>query len=153
MAFPVAPVAKHLLPMQETEEKQVWSLGWEDPLQEGTTTHSSILAWRVPWAEEPGGLHGVAKSWTQRKQPNMHACIVTKWISCSTEGNQEMRSMFPKLAWRNDELGCLFKIQTSVSDEILNQYFGVEVNDLYFIISLAIVFIWQIGKEGTEWPL
>ena len=35
---------------------QVRSLGWEDPLAEGMATHSSILAWRIPWTEEPGGL-------------------------------------------------------------------------------------------------
>ena len=35
---------------------QAWSLGWEDPLEEGMATHSSILAWRVPWTEEPGWL-------------------------------------------------------------------------------------------------
>ena len=34
----------------------VLSLGWEDPLEEGTATHSSILAWESPWTEEPGGL-------------------------------------------------------------------------------------------------
>ena len=34
----------------------VWSLGWEDSLEEGVATHSSILAWRNPWTEEPGGL-------------------------------------------------------------------------------------------------
>ena len=39
--------------MQET---QVQSLGWEDPLEEGIATHSRILAWRIPWTEEPGGL-------------------------------------------------------------------------------------------------
>ena len=32
-----------------------WSLGWEDPLEEGMAIHSSLLAWRVPWTEEPGG--------------------------------------------------------------------------------------------------
>ena len=32
------------------------SLGWEDPLEEGMATHSSILAWKIPWTEEPGGL-------------------------------------------------------------------------------------------------
>ena len=47
--------------MQDT---QVQSLGQEDPLEEGMTTHSSILAWRIPWTEEPGrlqstGSHGV----------------------------------------------------------------------------------------------
>ena len=35
---------------------QILSLGWEDPLEEGTATHSSILAWRIPWTEEPGRL-------------------------------------------------------------------------------------------------
>ena len=34
----------------------VWSLGGEDPLEEGKATHSSILAWEIPWTEEPGGL-------------------------------------------------------------------------------------------------
>ena len=42
--------------MQETEETQVQSLGGEDPLEEGTAPHFSILAWRIPWTEEPGWL-------------------------------------------------------------------------------------------------
>ena len=41
--------------MQETQEMWVQSLVPEDPLERGTATHSSILAWRIPWAEEPGG--------------------------------------------------------------------------------------------------
>ena len=44
--------------MQETKETQVWSLGQEDPLEKGMATHSSILAWRIPWTEESGGLQG-----------------------------------------------------------------------------------------------
>jgi len=42
--------------MQET---QVWSLGWEDPLEEGMAIHSSIFAWEMPWEEEPGRLQSV----------------------------------------------------------------------------------------------
>ena len=42
--------------MQEMQETRVQSLGWEDPLEEEVATHSSILAWRIPWTEEPGGL-------------------------------------------------------------------------------------------------
>ena len=42
--------------MQELQEMQVRSLGLEDPLEEGMATHSSILAWRIPWTEESGGL-------------------------------------------------------------------------------------------------
>ena len=49
--------------MQET---WVRSLGWEDPLEKAMATHSSTLAWKIPWAEEPGGLQsGVVKSWTR----------------------------------------------------------------------------------------
>ena len=44
------------LPTQETEETWVPSLGQEDPLEKDIATHSSILAWRVPWTWEPGGL-------------------------------------------------------------------------------------------------
>ena len=50
---------KNLPEMQET---QVQSLGWEDPLEKGMATHSSILAWRIPWTEIT--VHGVTKSWT-----------------------------------------------------------------------------------------
>ena len=59
----VAQMIKNLPAVQET---RVRSLGWEDPLEKGTATHSSILAWRIPWTEEPGGatVHGVAKSHT-----------------------------------------------------------------------------------------
>ena len=42
--------------MQDTLETQVQSLGQEDPVEEGMATHSRILAWRIPWTEEPGGL-------------------------------------------------------------------------------------------------
>ena len=41
------------------QETRVRSLGWEDPLEEEMATHSSILAWRIPWTEEPGGLQSI----------------------------------------------------------------------------------------------
>ena len=47
---------KNLSAMQETKEMQVRSLGQEDPLEKVIVTHSSIPAWKVPWAEESGGL-------------------------------------------------------------------------------------------------
>ena len=46
-------MVKNLLALQETQETWVRSLGWEDPLKKGMATHSSILAWRIPWTEEP----------------------------------------------------------------------------------------------------
>ena len=58
----VAQTVKNLPAMWET---WVRSLGWEDPLEEGMATHSNILAWRIPQAEDPGSY--VAMSWTQLK--------------------------------------------------------------------------------------
>jgi len=46
-------MVKNLPAMQETQDQ---SLGWEDPLEKGMTTHFIILAWRIPWTEEPGRL-------------------------------------------------------------------------------------------------
>ena len=51
-----AQMVKNLPAVQET---WVQSPGWDDPLEKGMATHSSILAWRIPWTEEPGGLQSV----------------------------------------------------------------------------------------------
>ena len=52
----VAQLVKNLPAVQET---WVWSLGWEDPLEKQMETHSSILAWKISWTEEPGGLQSM----------------------------------------------------------------------------------------------
>ena len=54
--FLVAQMVKNLPAMQVT---WVQSLGWEDPLEKGMVTHSRILAWRIPWKEEPGKLQSI----------------------------------------------------------------------------------------------
>ena len=64
----VAQMVKNMPTMLET---WVWSLDWEDPLEKEMTTHSSILAWRIPWAEEPGrllsmGLQAVGHDWATK---------------------------------------------------------------------------------------
>ena len=60
----IAQLVKNLPAMQET---QVQSLGWENPQEEEIATHSSILTWRIPWTEKPGGLQsmGITKSQTR----------------------------------------------------------------------------------------
>ena len=45
--------------VENMQETRAQSLGWEGPLEEGVVTHSSILAWRIPWTEDPGGLHSM----------------------------------------------------------------------------------------------
>ena len=66
---------------------QVWSLGWENPLEESMATHSSILVWRIPWTEEPDGLQSIGSqrvrdSWINTAQPSIEVqtlafCICT----------------------------------------------------------------------------
>ena len=53
------PVAQTVKNLPATQETRVRFLGWEDPPEEGMATHSSILAWRIPWTEEPGGLQSM----------------------------------------------------------------------------------------------
>ena len=62
--FPVAQMVKNLPAIQET---RVQFLSWEVPLEKGMAIHSSILAWRIPWTEKPGGLQsvGVTKNQTR----------------------------------------------------------------------------------------
>ena len=78
----VAQTVKNPPPMQET---WAWSLGWEDPLVEGMATHSSILAWRIPWTEEPRGLQsmglqGVGNNWvTEQQQYKMDLTFSGPW--------------------------------------------------------------------------
>ena len=52
-------VAQRLKCLPAMRETWVRSLGWEDPLEKEMATHSSILAWRIPWVEEPGGLQSM----------------------------------------------------------------------------------------------
>ena len=67
---------KNLRAIQET---WVWSLGWDDPLEEGMATHSSILAWRIPWPEEPGRLQSMGWQRDGQKDPQFssysHWCL------------------------------------------------------------------------------
>ena len=64
-------MVKHPSAMQET---QVQSLGQKDPLEKGTATHSSILAWEIPWTEEPGGLQSMGLQRDGHDRATEHTC-------------------------------------------------------------------------------
>ena len=70
MGFPSGSAVKNLLPMQET---WVQSLIWEDPLEEGMATYSSILAWRIPWTEEPGSYSPVGQKEMDMTEATEHS--------------------------------------------------------------------------------
>ena len=63
--FLVGQMVKNRSAKQET---WIQPLGWEDPLEEGMAAHSSVPAWRIPWAEEPGGLQPMG---SQKSQPRL----------------------------------------------------------------------------------
>ena len=100
MGIPSGPAPKNPAAMQETQKTQVWFLGWEDPLEAGMVTHSSILTRRSPWTEEPSGLQSMdspkSQTWlsdstttTKRLSSTSHRLVVgTRW-SCP------MGSTFP----------------------------------------------------------
>ena len=76
--------------MQETQEMLVRFLGWEDPLEEGMETHSSILVWRIPWTEKPGWLQSKGSQEldvTERLRTYTHTHIYLAKLgpSCSTQ--------------------------------------------------------------------
>ena len=71
VGFPSDSAVKNPLEVQELQETQVQSLGWKDPLEEGIATHSSILAWRMLWTEEPGGQQSVGSQRVRHKWSNL----------------------------------------------------------------------------------
>ena len=67
--------------MQEIQETEVRSLGWEDPLEEETATHPSILAWKIPWIEEPGRLQSEGSQRVRHDRARARI-LSTGYISC-----------------------------------------------------------------------
>ena len=59
LAFTGGSVVKNLPAMQDWQETWLQPLGWEDPLEKEMATSASVLAWRIPWTEEPGGLQSL----------------------------------------------------------------------------------------------
>ena len=91
-------MVKCLSTMQET---QVRSLGWEDPLEKEMAIHSSTIAWKISWTEEPGRLqtvHGVAKSWTRLSDftsPTPTYKIILR-VKCELQKQQGVKYMLNK---------------------------------------------------------
>ena len=79
----MAQMVKNLPAMQET---LVQSLGQEDPLEKGMATHSSILAWRIPWTEEPGGLQsmGLQRVTTEQESDMTENYFFLSFLSTSS---------------------------------------------------------------------
>ena len=95
------------LPTRKTQETLVWSLGWEDPQEEEMATHSSILAWKVPWTESlQATVHDVAKSQIQLSD---WACTCSKYVRVKKKAtlrrSQDLPEHHPPGTLRSNPLG------------------------------------------------
>ena len=103
LRYEEAQVVKNRLPMQETREMWVWSMGWEDLLEEVMATHFSILAWRILWTEEPSWPQSMGHKELDTTEvtwhAHMHTVIVNssyivsqicfKWFKCPERDRKE----------------------------------------------------------------
>ena len=83
-AFPSGSAVKNLPAMQESQTMWVWSLGWKDPLEDGMATHFNILAWRIPWTEEPGELQSMGLQPVRHSWNDLAAAVAKSLRSCPT---------------------------------------------------------------------
>ena len=86
--------------MQEVQETQVWSLGWEDPMEKETETHSSILAWKIPWTEQPGRLQStgsqrVRHNWAIQQQKCHVGAQCEQALDCSKDTPEQKCPVLP----------------------------------------------------------
>ena len=103
----MAQMVKNLSAMRET---RVWSLVWEDALNKGMATHSSILAWRIPWAEEPGGLQSMGTQrarydWATEHIQSHNICDLWgkkyfHWLGLVSSVNRRKMSDKENVTWR-----------------------------------------------------
>ena len=78
---------------------RVWSLGWEDPLEEGMAIHFSILAWRIPWRGVPGRLHSIRSQRVRHDWSDLHA-VTCGCESCTIKKAEHWRIDGFELCWR-----------------------------------------------------
>ena len=103
MGFPYGSVVKNLPAKQKT---WVQSLGQEDPLEEGMTMHSSILAWAVLWAEEPGGL----QSMQLQKSDMSEQLSLHPWLKRTVRRNRIKVSPGPSQPHLHYSLSCVLRL-------------------------------------------
>ena len=111
--FPIAQIKN----LPATQKTRVWSLGWEDPLEKEMATHSSILAWRIPWTGEPGRLQSIGSQrvghdW--ETGTGIHSRGLTdKQNSECDEHYQESNTKKERKQYREPRNGCLGKTAAS----------------------------------------
>ena len=109
--------------MQETQEMQVWFLGWEDPLEEEMAVYSSILARKILWTEEPGRLQSMGSQRVGHDWATEHAC--THAHTHTHTHKSEYRGLFLKLSFVN--LDIVFSDVRSLIYEVYILYISLSI--------------------------
>ena len=110
--------------MQETQETWVQSLGWEDPLEKGMATHFSILAWEIPWTEEPSGPFNLYAEYIMRNagldeaqdgikiaRRNINNLRYVDDTTFMAEYEKELKSHLMKVKEKSGKVGLKLNIQ------------------------------------------
>ena len=157
----VAQMVKRLSTMQET---RVWSLGREDPLEKEMAIHSSIIAWKIPWTEEPGRLQSMGSQRVEHDWATSHAYVHTLyvglplWLSWWRIHLQCGRPGFDpwvgKIPWRRERLPS--PVFWPGEFHGLYSPLGCKESDPTEKLSLSLYFVhvWcliSISAENTEW--
>ena len=116
--FPGGSVAKNQCAMQELQDMQVQSLGWEDPLEESMEIHSSILAWRIPWTEEPSGLQSIGSQRVRHNWTNLACMHVKRYLWLSYQGDttvfcEERPGMLLNLQWCSKQNHLVYNVNST----------------------------------------
>ena len=102
--------------MQEMQKMWVQSLGWEDPLEEEMGTHSSILAWKIPWTGEPGGLQSIALQRVRHNWAHSTPNIINSehWRMCFDSGKNYIIE-YSKFKYSRKLTKILYAIQVNMT--------------------------------------
>ena len=110
MGFPGGTVVKNPPATQQTQEIWFPSLGREDIRENETATHSSILAWKIPWREEPGSLearvHGVTRELDTTEHGHTHTHTMLSLFKVDGKGTQSYIYIYPFFPQLPSHLGC-----------------------------------------------
>ena len=148
------------------QETWIRSLGWEDPLEEGLATHSSLLAWRTPWTEEPGGLRPMgSQEWdtTERlRTAQLYVCRYCSVVRSRLALLWSHEAHWPPLSMssphKNTGVGCHFFLHALYTHTHTYKcsviYHCIEAYTLHFVIencmispaSLMSPVCWQVGS-------
>ena len=146
----MAQTVKHLSTTQET---WVWSLGWKDPLEKEMAIHSSTIAWKIPWTEEPGRLQSmgsqrVGHDWATSLSFHFQCHLVSLLLSASLMGHlweYNCHRLFQK---------CLWAFTIFLTNHSFTMFFPRKTSTEALTRSLSLHTLrrWLILKQGTAEP-